>query len=407
MPEKSLVTAIIATRNRAYCLPRAVDSIYAQEGLGRLYDLEVIVVDDGSTDSTADVLRGYKNLISIRLLENRGISAAMNEGLRRSRGSYITFLGDDDEWLPHKLRVQVPLMEAHPDVGVVYGQSLRRFEGKEWLTPDLARAHSGQVFPAMLMDNFCGHHASILARRSAFDAAGGFDESLLSYEDWDVSLRLAFHVKFLFNPGAVDVYNLSPNGLWLSRASSGAGADDARRALEKNLQLLPDSVEHQELKQKARWRLEFDMSARLVDAVRAWAQITAVLRASPEAVDESWPRTAMSDVLARLMAGPKGGIWKVSSQLRAITPEKKGIRRKLFRTTMVRIMADIVARPTTSNGDALRAVGCALAYAPLSLTGYKSALRACVRTLLGRRVESVCCGVYNRAKQITLERRKN
>lgn len=400
MKAKTLVTVIIATHNRAHSLPRALDSIYAQEGLGSLYELEVIVVDDGSTDSTPEVIHRYHNLKCIRLLEKRGISAAMNEGLRASRGGCITFLDDDDEWLPNKLRVQVPLMEAHPEVGVVYGQSLKRFGGKEWLAPDLTRAHSGQVFLAMLMDNFCGHHASILVRRSAFDSAGGFDETFLSYEDWDVSLRLAFHVKFLFNPGAVDVYNLSPNGLWLSRAASGIGADDARRVLEKNLQLLPDSAEYQEFKRKARSRLELETSLRIADPIQAWARVTAVLRESPDVLGEDWPKMVTGDVLTRLILEPKQDIWNLSSQLREATPNNNAIRRKSFQSTIVRIMAGIADRPGTSNRSALRVVACVFAYAPFCLTGYKLILRIAVRTLLGRRAESLCCSAYKKAKRI-------
>jgi len=400
MKAKTLVTVIIATHNRAHCLPRALDSVYAQERLGSLYDLEVILVDDGSTDSTPEIIHRYRHLRYIRLLEHRGISAAMNEGLRASRGSYITFLDDDDEWLPDKLRVQVPLMEAHPDVGVVYGQSLKRFGEKEWLIPDLTRARSGQVFLAMLMDNFCGHHASLLARRSAFDSAGGFDETLLSYEDWDVSLRLAFHVKFLFNPGAVDVYNLSPNGLWLSRAASGAGADDARRVLDKNLQLLPDSSEYLEFKRKARSRLELDTSIRLADPIQAWTRITGALQKSPDLLADEWPKTATGDVLTRLILQPNPDIWKLASQLKEATPNNNGSRRKSFQNTIIRIMASIAARPATGIRDGLRIAACAFTYAPFSLTSHKLILRTAVRTLLGRRAESVCSGAYKKAKRL-------
>jgi glycosyltransferase involved in cell wall biosynthesis len=400
MKAKTLVTVIVATHNRVHCLSRALDSIYAQEGLGSLYDLEVILVDDGSTDSTPEIIHRYQHLTYIRLPERRGISAAMNEGLRASRGSYITFLDDDDEWLPHKLRVQVPLMDAHPEVGVVYGQSLKRFEEKEWLTPDLTRAHSGEVFLAMLMDNFCGHHASILVRRGAFDSAGGFDETLLSYEDWDVSLRLAFHVKFLFNPGAVDIYNLSPNGLWLSRAASGTGADDARRVIEKNLQLLPDSAEYQEFKRKARSRLELDTSMRITDPILAWAKVTAALRESPDILGDDGPKTMTGDVLARLIFQPKLDIWKLTSLLSEATPDDKASGRKSFQSTIVRVMAGIAARSTTDNRSALRVTACAFAYAPFCLTAYKLILRTAVRTLLGRGVESVCCGAYKKAKRI-------
>jgi glycosyltransferase involved in cell wall biosynthesis len=400
MKAKTLVTAIIATHNRAHCLPRALDSIYAQEGLGSLYELEVIVVDDGSTDSPSEIIHRYHNLRCIRLPERRGVSAAMNEGLRASRGSYITFLDDDDEWLPHKLRVQVPLLDAHPEVGVVFGQSLRRFGEKQWLTPDLARARSGQVFLAMLVDNFCGHHASILVRRSAFDSAGGFDETLLSYEDWDVSLRLAFHVNFLFHPGAVDVYNLSPNGLWLSRAASGSGGDDARRVLEKNLQLLPDSAEYQELKRKARTRLEFDTSSRIADPIQAWEKITAALREFPDALSDAWPKKVTGDVLTRLILQPKLDVGKLSVQLREATPSHNASRRRSFESTVVRIMASITDRPATNNRHALRVIACAFAYAPFHLIVYKLILRIAVRTLLGRRAESACRGVYKRTKGI-------
>jgi glycosyltransferase involved in cell wall biosynthesis len=398
MKAKSLVTVIIATHNRAYCLARALDSIYAQEGLGDVYDLEVIVVDDASTDATPEVVRAYQNLRYIRLGERRGISAAMNEGLQASRGSYLTFLDDDDQWLPHKLCVQVPLMEAHPEVGVVYGQSLRRFGEKEWLTPELTRAHSGDVFRAMLMDNFCGHHASILVRRSAFDSAGGFDETLFSYEDWDVSLRLAFHAKFLFHAGPVDIYNLSPDGLWLSRVASGTGAEDARRVLEKNLQLLQDSTEYREFKRKARLRLELDTSVRIADPTKAWARITASLRefSSVEGVD--W-RNPVSDILRRLILQPRLDTWKLASQLREATPDNASSR-TLFQNTVVGILAESALRLAKSNRDALLLTVCALAAAPLCLKSYKLTLRIAVRTLLGRRAESVCSSAYAKAKRI-------
>ena len=116
---RPLVSAIIPTHNRAHCLSRAVDSIYAQEGLGEHFDIEIIVVDDASSDSTTEVVRRYSGVRYIRQPERRGVSAALNAGLRASTGCCIVFLDDDDVWLPHKLRVQVLQLEAHIDVGVV------------------------------------------------------------------------------------------------------------------------------------------------------------------------------------------------------------------------------------------------------------------------------------------------
>lgn len=249
---RPLVSAIIPTHNRAHCLSRAVDSIYVQEGLGESFDIEIIVVDDASSDSTAGVVRRYSGVRYIRQPERRGVSAALNAGLRASTGCCISFLGDDDVWLPHKLRVQVPELDAHADMGVVYGQSLIRRGAGERFYPEVKRAPSGWVFPAMLMDSFGAHHASLLIRRQAFDRVGYFDESLGSYEDYDMSLRIAFHFPFLFVPGAVDIYNLSAHGLWLSRAAGGFAGADIARVVEKALQLLPESAWCAEVKREAR-----------------------------------------------------------------------------------------------------------------------------------------------------------
>jgi cellulose synthase/poly-beta-1,6-N-acetylglucosamine synthase-like glycosyltransferase len=284
---RPLVTALIPTRNRAHCLPRALESVHAQEQRGECFDLEVIVVDDGSTDATAEVVRRHRDVRYIRLPEWRGVSATVNAGLRASRGAYISLLGDDDVWLPHKLRVQVPLLEGRPEVGVVYGQSLVRRSGEESLWPDATRAPSGRVFEAMLLSNFCGHHASCLIRREAFALAGEFDEELACYEDYEMSLRLAFHVPFLFVPGAVDVYNLAPQGLWMTRAASGAAGRDAARVIEKALRLLPDLPEHAALRRQARLRMVLDAARPMLDTVASlgelharWGRTMMALRAS-------------------------------------------------------------------------------------------------------------------------------
>ena len=187
---RPLVSTIIPTRNRAHCLPRAIESILAQEGLGEEFELEAIVVDDGSSDRTRDVVRRYPGLRYIRLPARRGVSAALNAGLRAATGRFITFLDDDDEWLPHKLRVQVSLLHSHPEAGVVYGQVRLLRPGREQLYPEIGQAPSGRVLHEMLLDNFCGTHAAMLIRRDAIEQAGGFDEALDCCEDFDLSLRL-------------------------------------------------------------------------------------------------------------------------------------------------------------------------------------------------------------------------
>ena len=313
-----LVSVIIPTHNRVSRLPRALDSACGQEDLGRGFDLEIIVVDDASSDGTPEVIRRYPWVRYLRFPERRGAAAAYNAGLRDSRGEYIGFLDDDDEWLPHKLRVQVPLLDARPDVGVVYGQSLVRFGGKETLRPGTEEAPSGRVFLPMLLSNFCGHHACLLARRQAFDRAGPFDESLASYEDYDMSLRLAFRTRFLFAPGAVDVYNLSSDGLWLSRAANGDGADDACRVIEKALRMLPDSAAYAAVKRGARARISLATACRIRDPVQAWARALATLRAHPWIACASWAQKNLVWLACRRVLAapaPLPAVWDLCAEI--------------------------------------------------------------------------------------------
>jgi len=107
-----LISVIIPTYNRAALLRRAIDSVYAQEGVGELFDVEVLVIDDGSTDTTPTVASSYEGLRYIRPSTNKGTSGARNVGLDAAVGEYVAFLDDDDSWLPWKLRRQ--LQVQHP-----------------------------------------------------------------------------------------------------------------------------------------------------------------------------------------------------------------------------------------------------------------------------------------------------
>ena len=236
---KPLVSAVIATYNYGQYLGRALDSILAQEGLGEQFEVEIIVVDDASTDATPEVVQRYPQVRYLRLPHRQGASGARNVGIRASTGEYVSFLDADDTWLPCKLRVQVPLLLSNPEVGVVYSQGIRRGEGEERLFPELSEAPSGYVFEAMLSYSFAVHGGCLLIRREAFDTAGYFDESLNTAEDLDLSFRLAFHFQFLFEPGPVMIYNVSLDGLWLSSAANGSAARDHGRVVERAVRMLP------------------------------------------------------------------------------------------------------------------------------------------------------------------------
>jgi Glycosyl transferase family 2 len=406
---RPLVSVVIPTHNRADCLSRALDSVYGQEGRGNLFDLEVIVVDDASSDATPSVARAYPHIHYIRLPERRGVSAATNAALRASRGSYITFLDDDDVWLPHKLRVQVPLLNAHPEVGVVYSQSLIRSEGTEQLYPDESVALSGWIFLGMLMDNFCGHHASYLVRRDAFEKAGYFDETLRSHVDYDVSLRLAFHVQFMFTPGAVDVYNLSREGLWLTRAASGMGRADAARVIEKALQLLPDSPQNEGIKQAARARVRLNAVYPLLlagDLALARATIVTTLRAHPWIIRHDWGRTTLADVASKLACSTTSPVLTArelcaeigSAILNPTVGDRWSVRRAIG-AIWAGTALGLASGDATYDRDSAHAAAAAVAIMP-SFLGRVGLLRLIVRGVLGRRADAFCARWYIRMRNM-------
>lgn len=147
MSTRPSVTAIIPTHNRAELLRDALDSIFAQEGRGQQFDLDVVVVDDASTDHTPQVVSQYPEARSVRLPVNQGVSAARNAGIDRSSGTYLAFLDDDDVWLPRKLSSQVAALEAHPEAGVAYSQFIIT-SVPEQSKQALRSAHAGLLFPA-------------------------------------------------------------------------------------------------------------------------------------------------------------------------------------------------------------------------------------------------------------------
>jgi glycosyltransferase involved in cell wall biosynthesis len=193
MNEAPAVSVVIATYNYAHYLPSALDSVLAQT----VKDLEVIVVDDGSTDDTQDVMREYGELSFLRYVrtENRGQPAAENTGVRQARAPWVAFLDADDQWLPAKIEKQLALARNDPDLGVVYSRRL-------WVDPAgcvLDRPqpvlHRGEVLETMFLRNFVCFSSSMV-RRGVFDTVGLFDERRRNASDYDLWLRAAMRFRF-------------------------------------------------------------------------------------------------------------------------------------------------------------------------------------------------------------------
>jgi glycosyltransferase involved in cell wall biosynthesis len=181
------VSCIIPTRDRAGWVGEAIESALAQSHAAT----EVIVVDDGSVDSTASVLSPYSGRIQVLRTDGVGVAGARNAALRRARGMYVAFLDSDDVWRPEKLAMQVSLMRARADVGLCftdYTRSTRSADGA-WQVLDTRRYEGEVSFARLLERNFTGT-LTVMLRRDILREVGVFDTSLERGSDYDLWLRI-------------------------------------------------------------------------------------------------------------------------------------------------------------------------------------------------------------------------
>jgi len=195
-----MISVIIPTYNRAAFLKEAIQSVWDQcllsgEDSGK--NLDLIVIDDGSTDETAQMVAAFKKPVLYHYQPQRGVSAARNKGLDLARGDYIAFLDSDDLWKKEKLRVQMSLMTALPKTMACYTEETWIRKGVFVNPKKRHRKYSGWVFEKVLPLCLLSL-SSALFRREIFDEIGRFDESLPVCEDYDLGIRLAHRYPFRF-----------------------------------------------------------------------------------------------------------------------------------------------------------------------------------------------------------------
>lgn len=221
---KELVSVVIPTFNRAYCIAATIDSVLAQTHNA----VEVVVVDDGSTDGTAELIADrYAGDDRVRCIRqpNQGVSVARNTGFENARGEFVALLDSDDLWYPHKLAAQLAVFRAHPEIGMVWsdlaaidmdGQQMSArylrtmyhawayfrdddlFATKECLgdlAPELAESfgetvvRTGMVYSQMIMGSLV-HTSTVVLRKSRQEQVGGFHSRYRNLgEDYDFHLR--------------------------------------------------------------------------------------------------------------------------------------------------------------------------------------------------------------------------
>jgi glycosyltransferase involved in cell wall biosynthesis len=183
------VSVVIPTYNRAKFIGEAIHSVLAQT----FSDFELIVVDDGSTDDTAAIIKTIHDDRLIYIYQvNQGRSNARNHALRIAKGCYITFLDSDDLYLPDKLKLQVDYLESNPRTGMIYTSALCIDESGAPLPDKYEATVSGHTYKDIaFFTPVTITLPTVMARREVFDTVGGFDEEMHRFEDTDMWRRIS------------------------------------------------------------------------------------------------------------------------------------------------------------------------------------------------------------------------
>jgi len=214
------VSVVMPTYNCEDFVKEAIDSVLAQD----LEDVELIVIDDGSTDSTRSIIESFGTSVRAVSQKNAGAAAARNHGIRLARGKYISFLDADDLWHPQKLSSQFAYLERHVDVGLVFSDWMEWMPATpgEWTVPEeflapyaesiVDESLSGWLYADLLMDCVL-HTITVLVRKSVVDEIGAMREDLVTGEDYDYWLRVSRSYEIHKLMDVVALYRIRPGSL--------------------------------------------------------------------------------------------------------------------------------------------------------------------------------------------------
>lgn len=225
----TLHTVVIPTFNRARYLPDALRSVFAQEDAPRV---QLIVVDDGSTDDTRELVSQFGERVEYVYQENRGPSAAKNRGISLARGEFVSFLDSDDVWLPGKMRLEHELFASRPEADVVVTDHDSWIEGRRFIESGFGGigleldGDAAHLLPTDCHDWVEGKlfaTCCLTMRRAALERLGAepFDVSLQSFEDWDFEVRMLRRCRVLVVPRVLASVRRFDDGTRIDRPFSG------------------------------------------------------------------------------------------------------------------------------------------------------------------------------------------
>jgi hypothetical protein len=263
MPDPAMppeVTAVIPTMNRARLVSRALASALRQEDV----DLEVIVVDNGSTDETPEILdRVHDGRVRVIRRGKARAASARNLAVDAARAPWVAFLDDDDVWAPRKLRIQ--LDRTADDVAIVCGGAVFVDKGGVVLSERLPFLADEEYPGALLRENVVGTPSGVIAPKALVQSVGGFDETLPRFEDWDLWIRLAQHGRVVACREVLLAYTVHAATMSAHAGEKPPAHELIRAKYAPALPVDPDPVAH------ARWVAGHQREGgRRVDAIKTY-----------------------------------------------------------------------------------------------------------------------------------------
>lgn len=232
------ISVIIPAYNCAKTINKTIESVLNQS----FTDFELLVINDGSTDSTLDIVSKIEDCrIKFFSYKNAGGNVSRNRGINYATGEFISFLDADDIWTPDKLATQLQAIDKNPTTKVAYSWTDYIDENGKFVCSGTHISHQGYVYEQLLVKNFLENGSNPLICKDALHRCGGFDESLVAGQDWDMWLRLAREFNFVAVPEVQILYRISASSLSCNLARQEKAC---LQVLNKAYSTSPESLQH-------------------------------------------------------------------------------------------------------------------------------------------------------------------
>ncbi|MEB3178368.1 MAG: glycosyltransferase [Nostocaceae cyanobacterium] len=236
--KQASVSVILPAYNAEKTIISTIESIQKQT----FHDWEIILINDGSTDNTLELINTIKDeRIKIFSYENAGISLARNRGIDQAKGDYIAFIDADDLWTPDKLEAQIKALQKSPEAGLAYSWTSIMNENGEVFYSGTPISYEGDVYANLLLWNFLICGSNPLIRRKAIEQAGEFEPTLCCGEDWDYWLRIASRWHFALVPKVQVLYRKSSGSL---TSKMGVTQEYSLMVIDRAFQSAPPHLQH-------------------------------------------------------------------------------------------------------------------------------------------------------------------